>query len=184
MFYLSRWPSIRGIALSGDLPSDATRFLVSNGKRETAAHCMAVGNTSGEIAARFGLDISVATTAAWLHDISNGLQPSDMLDYALDRGWAIDGSERRHPFLLHQRLSAVLAKELFGIKNGLILSAVECRAPLYRFRAGKRSASLPSSVACGSQKLARTGRLILWLSTWLLPAGTLLCHYHILDGPG
>ncbi len=165
MFDLSRWPSIRGIALSGDLQSDATRFLVSNGKRETAAHCMAVGNTSGEIAARFGLDISVATTAAWLHDISNVLQPSDMLDYALDRGWAIDGSERRYPFLLHQRLSAVLAKELFGIKNGLILSAVECRAPLYRFRAGKRSVSLPSSVACGSQKLARTGRLILWLST-------------------
>ena len=120
MFDLSRWPSIRGIALSGDLQSDATRFLVSNGKRETAAHCMAVGNTSGEIAARFGLDISVATTAAWLHDISNVLQPSDMLDYALDRGWAIDGSERRYPFLLHQRLSAVLAKELFGIKNGLI----------------------------------------------------------------
>ena len=91
MFDLSRWPSIRGIALSGDLQSDATCFLVSNGKRETAAHCMAVGNTSGEIAARFGLDISVATTAAWLHDISNVLQPSDMLDYALDRGWAIDG---------------------------------------------------------------------------------------------
>lgn len=35
MFDLSRWPSIRGIALSGDLQSDATRFLVSNGKRET-----------------------------------------------------------------------------------------------------------------------------------------------------
>ena len=184
MFDLSRWPSIRGIALSGDLQSDATRFWfqTANGKRRLIV--WPSGTQVGEIAARFGLDISVATTAAWLHDISNGLQPSDMLDYALDRGWAIDGSERRHPFLLHQRLSAVLAKELFGIKNGLILSAVECRAPLYRFRAGKRSASLPSSVACGSQKLARTGRLILWLSTWLLPAGTLLCHYHILDGPG
>ena len=53
-----------------------------------------------------------------------------MLDYAINQNWEIDASEEKHPFLLHQRLSAVFASELFGVNDPLILSAIRCHTTL------------------------------------------------------
>ncbi|HIZ56593.1 MAG TPA: bis(5'-nucleosyl)-tetraphosphatase (symmetrical) YqeK [Firmicutes bacterium] len=130
MSLLLRWPYIQTIAVSGELKTDIINFLAQNGKEEIANHCIAVAKTSREIAARFGLDESTASVSALLHDISNVVRPQDMLDYAITQNWALDDAERKHPFLLHQRLSAVFAQELFDIHDAAILSAIECHSTL------------------------------------------------------
>ena len=130
MFPLSNWPYIRTIDFSGDIKTDAVSFLTLNDKRKTAEHCIAVANTSEKIANRFGLDKSRAAISAYLHDISAVMKPQDMLDYAVGQGWEIDAAERKYPFILHQRLSMTFAKELFGINDAVILSAIACHATL------------------------------------------------------
>lgn len=91
---------------------------------------MAVAKTGEKIAAQFGLDQSVVSAAALLHDVSNIVKPQDVLDYAISQNWELDEAEKQHPFLLHQRLSAVFAKEMFSIRDTAILSAIECHSTL------------------------------------------------------
>lgn len=130
MLQLSHWPYIQAMDLSGNIKADITSFLTLNGKQETANHCISVANSSEKIANRFGLDKSAAVISALLHDISSVMKPQDMLTYAISQGWEIDESERKYPFILHQRLSMIFAKELFGITDELILSAIECHSTL------------------------------------------------------
>lgn len=130
LFELSQWPYIRTIYLSGDVKTDIMAFLTVNGRQDTVSHCMSVAAASKKIALRFGLDEAIVSMSALLHDISLVMKPRDMLDYAINRNWEMDASEKKHPFLLHQRLSAVFARELFGIDDPLILSAVGCHTTL------------------------------------------------------
>ncbi len=130
MIELSHWSYIRTIPLSGDTETDIMNFLAANGKRGTASHCICVARTSEEIAARFGADQSTASISALLHDSSCVVKPQDMLDYAVQCGWEIDASERKYPFLLHQRLSADFAGALFHVNDPLILSAISCHSTL------------------------------------------------------
>ncbi len=130
MFHLTHWPYIQTITLSGDLKTDVTNFLTVNAKQDTAAHCVSVAETSRTIATRFGLDETIASTSALLHDISNVMQPQDMLACAIDEKWEMDEAEEKYPFLLHQRHSAVFASALFGVHNPLVLSAVACHTTL------------------------------------------------------
>ena len=130
MLGLSHWPYLRAISLSDDLNADVTSFLTVNHKPDTAAHCISVAEVSERIAVRFGLNTAAATTAALLHDISSVVKPQDMLDYAMNHNWELDASEKKHPFLLHQRLSAVFARKLFGIHDPIILSAIGCHTTL------------------------------------------------------
>ena len=130
MFTLSRWPYIQRAALSGNLQTDITNLLTVNGKPKTAAHSIAVAHTNKLLADRFCLDEEAAVTSALLHDIAAIVKPGDMLAYAVGEHWEIDPSEQKHPFLLHQRVSAVIAKELFKVSDGTVLSAVACHSTL------------------------------------------------------
>ncbi len=127
---LSQWPYVKQTPMCGAPDVDVAAFLRANGKESTAAHCAAVARTSEELAARFGLDKTVASRAALLHDISCMLKPQDMLEYAWACGWSIDEAEQKHPFLLHQRISAAFARDVFNIDDGTILSAIECHSTL------------------------------------------------------
>ena len=47
-----------------------------------------------------------------------------MAQYAIDHGWERAEAELRYPFLLHQRLSAVFAAQLFGMEDQRVLSMI------------------------------------------------------------
>ncbi|MDR0928262.1 MAG: bis(5'-nucleosyl)-tetraphosphatase (symmetrical) YqeK [Oscillospiraceae bacterium] len=118
------------VSHSGDLAADTSAFLTARGKPHTAAHCRAVAETSRALASRFGLNEETAATAALLHDISAVLPARDMLRYAQACGWVIDPAEAAHPFLLHQRVSADMAGQLFGVVDPAVLSAIACHTTL------------------------------------------------------
>ncbi len=83
-----------------------------------------------KIAEKFGLDKSICELCGYLHDISAVVAPADMLTYAVQNDWHIDKSEKAYPFLLHQRISKVIAKQYFGITDEKTLSAIECHSTL------------------------------------------------------
>ena len=116
--------------LSGDCKMAIETLLLSNNKRKTFDHVKAVAEVNVKIAEQYVLDKDVCEVCGYLHDISSVVAPNDMLVYAIENGWYIDESEKKYPFLLHQRMSKVIANQDFGIEDERILSAVECHSTL------------------------------------------------------
>ena len=53
-----------------------------------------------------------------------------MLEIANEYGLLLDPAEKKYPFLLHQRISVIFAKEFFNIDDEDVLSAIGCHTTL------------------------------------------------------
>ncbi len=94
------------------------------GQGHRYAHTVRVARLAGRLAHAHGEDARRARTAGMLHDIAR-LYATDRLVAECDaRGLAPDAFERTHPIVLHARLGAELARELFGIDDEDVLSAI------------------------------------------------------------
>jgi HD superfamily phosphohydrolase YqeK len=112
------------------MPEDANSFLIFHGCPNTARHSSSVASLAGEITARFGGNVCAGEQAGWLHDISAVIPPDERLETARQFGLEILPEEAEFPLLLHQKLSAVLARELFGVASKEILEAIGCHTTL------------------------------------------------------
>lgn len=149
---LTVFPYITIPALTGDLKADVENLLTANNKAKTFDHVKAVAEMNVKIAVQYGLDQSICELCGYLHDISAMVTQGDMMAYATEKGWQIDEAEKKHPFLLHQRISKLIAKQDFGIIDELILSAIKSkntgryqpakaeRFPAFQWAAGRRFA--------------------------------------------
>ena len=93
---------------------DAKRYLHTVGVRYTAA----------ALAMAHGDDMIKAQAAGLLHDCAK--QIPDDEKFRLCRKYKVDVPpfEKAHPFLLHARLGAVLAREKYGVTDPAVLSAI------------------------------------------------------------
>ncbi len=90
---------------------------------ERMSHTLAVEATAREIAVKFSVDPDSAALAGLIHDCAK--HPGcDMIKTATDYGLAIDEVERAVPGLLHGRVGAELAREVFAIRDERVLTAV------------------------------------------------------------
>jgi len=137
-----------GLGWTGDLRTDVIAFLTQNGYTNTARHCTAVAAQARILAERFGADPQRAQAAGWLHDVSAILPVSQRLDTARQWGLGILPAEEAAPMLLHQRLSAVIAQDLFGVADHQVLGAIGCHTTL------KAHASLLDKVVFVADKIA------------------------------
>lgn len=103
---------------------------LSHHKENTLKHVEEVSETAVWLAKIYDLDISKVRLAALLHDISAIMTPQEMYETAKSRNMKIDPAEEKYHFLLHQRISKIIAEERFGIDDAEILSAVECHTTL------------------------------------------------------
>jgi len=117
-------------AVTGDVKADVENLLAANNKTKTFDHVKAVADMNAKIAGQYGLDKDICELCGYLHDISAVITPSDMMAYATEKGWHIDEAENKHPFLLHQRISKLIAEQDFGITDERVLSAIECHTTL------------------------------------------------------
>ncbi|MBQ8954513.1 MAG: HD domain-containing protein [Clostridia bacterium] len=115
---------------TGSLMADIQALLEANGKPKTFRHVLNVSEANAAIAAQYGLNADKCRAAALLHDVSAVVRPADMLAWADDHGLDTCEAERKHPFLLHQRLSRLVAADYFGIEDEEILSPIECHTTL------------------------------------------------------
>ncbi|MEG0308355.1 MAG: HD domain-containing protein [Clostridium sp.] len=127
---LNNYKYVNFTEITGDIVLDVNNFLLENNKKETLKHVKNVANRNSEIAERYGLDKDICIICGYLHDISTVIQCNDMLTYMVENKLFIDEAERKYPFILHQRISRLLAKEVFNIDNETILSAIECHTTL------------------------------------------------------
>jgi predicted HD superfamily hydrolase involved in NAD metabolism len=121
---------VRDVQLTGDVFADAARLLRDCGRAGTADHSQRVAAAARRLARRWGEDETSAEVAGWLHDISaivprdHRLQVTDML------GLEVLAEERAAPVLVHQKLSAAIAREVFAITDRSVLSAIGCHTTL------------------------------------------------------
>lgn len=123
-------PLLKDLAFSGDVTLDAPLFLVANGCTRAAAHCARVSALAGRLARRFGVDEGAAIIGGWLHDISAVFPNAVRIETAHHLGLEVLPAEEAKPKLVHQKLSVVIAADIFGVTDTGILSAIGCHTTL------------------------------------------------------
>ena len=116
---------------SGALARDVDRLLAAHGREQTREHVPRVTAKARELAARFGVEVERAETAALLHDIGGIFERSEMVGLALGLGLPVRPEERQVPLLLHARLGEVLAHDLYGVTDPGILQAIRFHTTLH-----------------------------------------------------
>ena len=125
------WRDMPGdVPFSGDVGRDAPAFLNAYGLPHIAEHSQAVADRARRLAQRFGVNPAAAATAGWLHDISAPIPTPQRLSAA--RAWRVPTllEEEAFPLLIHQKLSAIIARRHFGVDDSGILDAIGCHTTL------------------------------------------------------
>lgn len=121
---------VNDISFTGDIHRDSQALLTYHDRLATAEHSLCVAAESKRLALRWNEDPTKAEITGWLHDIS-AIIPRDLqLEFAESQHIDILPEERTYPLLLHQKLSAVIASEIFSVSDQLILNAIECHTTL------------------------------------------------------
>lgn len=139
---------VKDICFTGEVVQDVTRFLRHHGCPNTAVHSAAVAAEACRIAAQVEADEALATQAAWLHDVSAVFPVDERVAAAEALGIEVLPEECVLPMILHQKLSAVVAREVFGMTDNAVLSAIGCHTTL------KADASRLDKVLFVADKLA------------------------------
>jgi len=87
-------------------------------------HTIGVADLCCALAARYGADQLKADTAGLLHDCAKHLPHEDMARICIENGVEISEAERKNPELLHAKCGVILARDLYGITDDEILSAI------------------------------------------------------------
>lgn len=124
----SEWT--KGIELGHGLREDVREFLTAHSRLGTLKHVEQVAEEAMRLAKRFGVDPDAAEQAGLIHDISAVIPYARRLEVAQSWNMPYTPEEAAYPVLLHQGLSVVLAREVFGITDAGILSAVGCHTTL------------------------------------------------------
>lgn len=119
-----------GLSLCGDPARDVPLFLVQHGCTRAAVHCARVSALAFRLARRFGLDAQSAAAAGWLHDVSAVFPNAARIATAHSLDLEVLPAEEAHPKLVHQKLSAAMAEQIFGITDAAVLSAIGCHTTL------------------------------------------------------
>jgi predicted HD superfamily hydrolase involved in NAD metabolism len=122
--------NITSQSLTGVLSEDMTAFLIDRGCPKTAEHSRRVVAEARRLAQRFGEDQDRAEQAGWLHDISAVFPAGQRLEAARELGVEVLPEEAAYPMILHQKLSVVVARRVFGVTDPGVLSAIGCHTTL------------------------------------------------------
>jgi predicted HD superfamily hydrolase involved in NAD metabolism len=130
------------------LVEQAAQFLRFYRQESTLKHSIAAAEQAILLANRFGTDPVQAEIAGYLHDISAVIPTAQRVMYAKSHGIPILSEELQAPMILHQKISVVICRDVFGIEDEAILSAVGCHTTL------KKDASLLDKIVFLADKIA------------------------------
>jgi predicted HD superfamily hydrolase involved in NAD metabolism len=119
-----------GFQFTGNALQDAPAFLEHHGFPLVAIHVKAVALEARRLAERFGLGANAAELAGILHDIAVIVPNADRVALSRALGLPVLPEEEQVPMILHQQHGKVFARDLFGLRDDRVLSAIECHTTL------------------------------------------------------
>ncbi|WP_256865604.1 bis(5'-nucleosyl)-tetraphosphatase (symmetrical) YqeK [Paenibacillus sp. 32352] len=120
----------QSMTFSACLEADVSRLLHMHHCPKTAEHSVRVGREAERLAVAFGGLPEAARKAGLLHDISAIFPNSERIRTAEALGIDIMPEEAAFPMIIHQKISRVIAQDLFQIHDVPILDAIECHTTL------------------------------------------------------
>ena len=87
-------------------------------------HTQGVMYTSAALAMRYGADLKKALLAGLLHDCAKCIPNKKKLKMCSQHKIPVTEFEQTHPFLLHAKLGAYVAKAKYGVTDQEILSSI------------------------------------------------------------
>jgi nicotinate-nucleotide adenylyltransferase len=91
---------------------------------ERFEHTMGVMYTAAALAMAHGCDLKEAQVAGLLHDCAKCIPNKKKLKMCSQHKIPITDFEKEHPFLIHAKLGAYIARDKYGVKEESILSAI------------------------------------------------------------
>jgi predicted HD superfamily hydrolase involved in NAD metabolism len=79
---------------------------------------------AAELALHHGLDVDRAAWAGLLHDLAKYFPPERLLSMAQEAGLPITEVDEADPHLLHADISALVARQQFGVTDEQVLAAI------------------------------------------------------------
>lgn len=99
-------------------------WLADNVPESRLRHILGVEQLSIDLARHYQLDANKAGMAGLMHDLAKCFKGARLCKMARKAGIVIDPVCDRHPHLLHADVSALVAREEFGIEDEDILAAI------------------------------------------------------------
>ncbi|AFY95974.1 bis(5'-nucleosyl)-tetraphosphatase (symmetrical) YqeK [Chamaesiphon minutus] len=99
-------------------------WLNENVPPKRIQHILGVERMAIELATHYQLDADIAAQAGLMHDLAKYFKPQRLLELARAEGLPIDEVDIAAPHLLHADVSAIVARDEFGITNPEILQAI------------------------------------------------------------
>lgn len=122
--------TIEGINFTNNLREDSYNLLLKYERHIVANHSREVADECIRMARIFGEDEKKAEIAGLLHDIGAVYLNSERLDVSKKLGIEVLKEEEELPLILHQKISRVMAMDIWNIEDEEILSAINCHTTL------------------------------------------------------
>lgn len=99
-------------------------WLAQNVPPSRIQHILGVEQMAAELAQHHQLDVTQAAQAGLLHDLAKYFKSQRLLQMAQTEGLEIDSVFATNPHLLHADVSAIVARDEFGVEDEPILAAI------------------------------------------------------------
>lgn len=99
-------------------------WLADNVPESRINHILRVEQMAVELARHHNLDEEKAASAGLMHDLAKYFKPPQLLEMARAEGLDIDPVSEATPHLLHADVSAIVARDTFGVEDEEILQAI------------------------------------------------------------
>jgi predicted HD superfamily hydrolase involved in NAD metabolism len=99
-------------------------WLQKNVSEHRLQHILGVEKMSRELAVCHGVDPEKAARAGLMHDLAKFFPPAKLLAMAEAEGLEIDPICRTNPHLLHANVSAIVARDEFGVEDAELLESI------------------------------------------------------------
>ena len=117
---------------TNDLINDVSNLFIKFNKINILEHSERVSYKAVNLAERFYVDKDKAIISSYLHDISGIIKNEDRIAVAESLNLEILDEEREFPLIIHQKLSKIIAKNIFCINDADILQAISCHTTLHK----------------------------------------------------
>lgn len=99
-------------------------WLADNVPHSRIQHILGVEEMAIELAGRYNVNVEKASQAGLMHDMAKYFKPQKLLQMAREEGLELDPVDEENPHLLHAEVGAIVARELFGVKDEEVLQAI------------------------------------------------------------
>lgn len=99
-------------------------YLQLNLKESRFKHCLSVSETAITLATKYGEDIEKARIAGLVHDCVKNMKDAELIKVASAHEIQLDEVYLHNPSILHGFVGSILAREVMGIEDEDILSAI------------------------------------------------------------